>query len=334
MKKIEVVRRLLGNRARDPVKERGVAFAPSNIALCKYWGKRNEELNLPVTSSLSISLGSLGTKTTVSLAGRRDVVTLNGKKQPATSEFAQGVSRFLDLVRPHRRAGFRVDTWNSIPTAAGLASSASGFAALAMALDDLFGWRLDRKQMSILARLGSGSASRSVYGGFVEWRAGKKSNGMDSYAALFPRRWSELRVGLLTVSEQKKAVASRAAMRSTKETSPLYAVWPGQVKRDLALVKKAIETRDFDLLGRTAETNALVMHATSLGAWPPVLFWRPESVALMHRIWGLRASGVAIYFTMDAGPNLKLLFLKRDTRAVKKYFPRVKIVDPFGNIPS
>lgn len=329
MKKIDVVKRLLAGRSLEPKNREGSAFAPSNIALCKYWGKRNDELNLPVTSSLSVSLGQLGTRTTISIGGSGDIVTLNGRPVPPKSDFAAGVHQFLHLIQPGRRIGFRVDTHNSIPTAAGLASSASGFAALALALDNLFGWNLDRKQLSILSRLGSGSASRSVYQGFAEWYAGERADGMDSFAEPFPHPWPDLRVGLLTVSAEEKKIGSREAMKRTKETSTLYTAWPAKVKKDLALVRESIKARDFELLGRVAESNALTMHATSLGAWPPVLFWLPESVALMHKIWALREDGLKIYFTMDAGPNLKLLFLAKNSRAVQKHFPRVEIVAPF-----
>jgi diphosphomevalonate decarboxylase len=330
LNKADVARQLLTGCATSPAKTRGEAFAPSNIALCKYWGKRDDDLNLPMTSSVSISLGDLGTRTALSMAEGADTVTLNGEVLARDSTFALGVSRFLDLVRPHRAAGFRVETVNSIPTAAGLASSASGFAALALALDDLFGWRLDPKRLSILARLGSGSAARSVLKGFVEWRAGDSPDGMDSFAEALPERWPDFRIGLLTVSSRPKAVGSREAMRRTRETSALYHVWPAIVERDLALIKEAVSARDFDRLGRTAESNALNMHATSLGAWPPVLFWLPESVALMHRIWALREDGPAVYFTMDAGPNIKLLFLAAETAVVKSLFPEVHIIAPFG----
>ncbi len=320
---------ILSGKSREPRKAEGAASAPANIALCKYWGKRNEELNLPVTSSLSVSLGELGTRTRIQPAGASDEVSLNGERVSPRDPFARGVTKYLDLIRPNPLMGFRVETHNSIPTAAGLASSASGFAALALALDDLFGWALPRREISILARMGSGSAARSVYDGFVEWHAGAKPDGMDSFAEPFPHAWMNLRIGLLTVSAARKTIGSRDAMKRTKRTSALYQSWPAKVEQDLITIKEAISEGNFELLGATAESNALTMHATSLGAWPPVLFWLPESVALMHKIWALRDAGLAIYFTMDAGPNIKLLFLAEDETSVRERFEPIQVVAPF-----
>ncbi|MCO5044538.1 MAG: diphosphomevalonate decarboxylase [Verrucomicrobia bacterium] len=333
LRKIDVVTPLLGEkRGQMPVKYCASAFAPSNIALCKYWGKRNEELNLPITPSLSISLGKLGTTTSVCLSPEpRDIVTLNNREMPATTKFAKALATFLDLFRPSPTVFFRVDTQNTVPTAAGMASSASGFAALVLALDDLFGWALSTKNLSILARLGSGSACRSVLRGFVEWNAGADEDGLDSYAEQVKGTWPDLRLGVLRLSELEKEISSRQAMKCTRLTSSLYEAWPIKVSHDIALIKESIETRDFELLGRTAESNALAMHATGLAAWPPVLFWLPESVATMRKIWALRKEGLPLYFTMDAGPNIKMLFTADQLDAITTEFPAVEIVEPFSS---
>ncbi len=329
--KADIVRLILDKRPRLPQRTEGRAFAPSNIALCKYWGKRNDELNLPVTSSLSVSLGHLGTTTTVAArsTANADEVRLNGQPVAASQPFSRGVTGFLDMFRPAPDFFYRVDTHNSIPTAAGLASSASGFAALTLALNELCGWNLGTRQLSILARLGSGSASRSVYRGFAEWVVGADEDGMDSYAVPVAGTWSDLRLGLVKVSTAEKAISSRAAMKRTCLTSALYESWPAKVTHDLRVIKDSIHTRDFPLLGQTAESNALAMHATGLAAWPPVLFWRPESVAVMHQVWTLREQGLPLYFTMDAGPNVKLLFQAPDTATVQQHFPEVEVVIPF-----
>jgi diphosphomevalonate decarboxylase len=329
IRKQDVVRRILAGRTTEP-RDDGAAFAPSNIALCKYWGKRDEELNLPVTASLSLSMGNLGSRVRITKAEHPDVVWLNGRRLARESSFARRVSAFLDLFRPSRGMAFKVIAENTVPTAAGFASSASGFAALTMALDDLFGWNLGSRELSILARLGSGSACRSVYDGFVEWRRGTRRDGMDSHAVPMNAAWPDLRMGLLVITEKEKATGSRAAMKQTVATCALYAGWPGTVQRDLATIKRAIRRRDFPMLGRTAEGNALAMHATMIATRPPVLYWLPESVAAMRRVWELRASGRQVYFTMDAGPNLKLIFRAKDTAAVKKAFLGIRIVAPFA----
>lgn len=326
--KRDVVKAVLGNRAFRPAGE-ATAFAPSNIALCKYWGKRDEELNLPVTPSLSLSLGKLGSRATFRLNAERDGVTLNGQDMENTHPFARRLFSFLDLFRPDRNAFFTVTAENTIPTAAGFASSASGFAAVVLALDRLFGWGLDRKSLSILARLGSGSACRSVHSGFVEWRAGQSADGMDSYAEPLEATWPDLRMGVLVISAAEKAIASREAMRRCVETSPLYAAWPAKVEKDLAEVKAAIRGRDVDRLGQAAESNALAMHATMLAAWPAILYWTPETVHTIHRVHALRLKGVPVYLTMDAGPNVKLLFERSREEEIVGAFPNVQVVAPF-----
>jgi diphosphomevalonate decarboxylase len=328
--KIDIVDEILKDRP-SRLRAAGSAYAPSNIALCKYWGKRDDDLNLPVTSSLSVSLGKLGSDVTIGLREKSDLVELNGRRLDPGSSFAQRVSAFLDLFRPNPLTFFKVVAGNTVPTAAGFASSASGFAAMTMALDELFGWKLDKRELSILARLGSGSACRSVYEGFVEWRAGRRPDGMDSFAEPLPVKWPDLRLGLVVISDKEKNIGSRPAMKRTCETSILYGAWPAKVAEDLPVLKQAIRRQHFPRLGKTAESNALAMHATMINSWPPVVYWLPESVAAMKKIWNLREKGLNIYFTMDAGPNLKLLFLKKEVAAVKKAFPGVQIVAPFGD---
>ena len=329
MRKKDAVREVLLDRRLDRPRASGVGFAPINIALCKYWGKRDEELNLPLTSSLSISLGRLGSGVQLRLWRKWDQIFLNGRLMKPDTPFARRALAFLDLFRPARDVFFDVQTINSIATAAGLASSASGFAALTLALDNLFDWRLEPRALSILARLGSGSACRSIYDGFVEWHAGQDRHGMDSFAEPLDATWPDLRVGLVVLSDKPKAVGSRAAMRQTVTTSPLYSAWPQQVAKDLAAVKQAIRERDFLQLGKTAEGNALAMHATMMAARPPVLYWLPASLEAIHKILALRADGLSVYFTMDAGPNVKLLFLKQDAPAVRSAFPGLKVIAPF-----
>lgn len=330
MTKREVVDVLLKGRGGTP-KQEAHAFAPTNIALCKYWGKRDEELNLPINASLSLSLGSLGSEVTIAATRGADEVRLNGEDVPASAPFAARLFEFLDLFRVEPGMRFKVDARNTIPTAAGFASSASGFAALVTALDALFGWGLDKTGLSILARLGSGSACRSVYNGFVEWKAGTRADGMDSCAEPIAETWPDIRMGLLIISGEMKKTGSRPGMKHTVETSPLYAGWPAQAARDLGELKRAIAEKDFERLGRTAEQNALAMHATMIGAWPPLIYWLPESVHMMRRVATLREEGLRVFFTMDAGPNIKLLFLKRDTGAIESAFPDVRIVAPFEN---
>ena len=324
MKKSDVVQMIFREGCGEPQREKGLAFAPTNIALIKYWGKRDSELNLPNTSSFSITLPDKGALTYISLNDQtQDDIVLNGNEISADSAFAKRVSQYLDLFRLEKNWYLSINIDMSIPVAAGLASSACGFASLISALNDLFDWKLSKHDLSILARLGSGSAARSLWNGFVEWHAGVQADGMDSFAESFIAEWPELCVGILTVSTSEKSISSREAMQRTVNSSTLYGCWPKKVAQDLAIVKQAIQVKNFSLLGGTAESNALAMHATMLSSWPPVCYYLPETIAAMHKIWKLRNDGLELYFTQDAGPNLKLLFLQENVDAVKEHFPTV-----------
>ena len=311
------------------IKQKGTGKAPVNIAFCKYWGKRDKELNLPRTSSLSLALPYY-TTTTISITENSDKVFLNGKEVSADSEFSKRTVEFLDLFRPKVDMYFKVETQNDLPTAAGLASSASGFAAFIMALNDLFGWELKDEQLSSLARIGSGSGARSIYPGFVFWQAGKKTDGTDSYAvAMDVPRWDSLRIGLLVVSEDKKDVSSRDGMNTAVATSPYYSAWVKKTNKDIEEMKKAISARDIKKTGEIAEANALAMHATAITSWPPIFYWSSQTVVMMKKVWELREEhNKNIYFTIDAGPNLVLIFEEKDEDVVKKNFPNVHIVKP------
>ena len=306
------------------------AYAPSNIALSKYWGKREASFNLPVTGSLSISLAEHGTQTSLSVIDApAHQVILNGEEVDAGQSFATQLIEWLDRVLP-KHIKLRVDTHNTVPTAAGLASSASGFAALTLATNSLMGWHLPEQQLSALARLGSGSASRSLWHGFVKWQAGDRTDGGDSIAAPLEQQWPQLRIGLLTISSQTKAVSSRLGMARTIATSALYQQWPQQAESDLVTIERAIVAADFETMAKTAEHNAMSMHATMASAWPPLVYWLPESLIQMQKVWQLREQGLPLYLTMDAGPNVKLLFEAKYQQEVQAAFPDIKIITPFA----
>lgn len=330
--KHQVVEQIIGKKKKQ-VKTKGKAFAPSNIALCKYWGKRDAELNLPVTSSLSVSLNHLGTVTEIMRATEKDNIVLNGIELDEHETFAKRLVTFLDLYRPHPGFKFKVNTFNNIPTAAGLASSASGFAALVLALNDFFAWNLSIQHLSILARMGSGSAARSLMHGFVLWQAGSRSDGMDSFAKPIDIEWPEFRIGVLTLSHSEKSKSSRQAMTETVDTSILYKSWPAQVNRDLDLLLTAIQNKDIQLCGETAEQNALSMHATMIASWPPMLYWLPETVSTLNNIWEMRKQGIPVYLTMDAGPNIKLMFEKNVSAKIQENF-KCEIIAPFASFSN
>lgn len=295
--------------------------AHPNIALVKYWGKREASLNLPMTGSISLTLAPMLTRTTVSFEPglTEDRVWLNGA--PADEKTVQGVSKQLARIRT--RAGVplhaRVETVNDFPTAAGLASSASGYAALTMAAAEALELRWSRQELSVLARQGSGSACRSLHGGFVEWKEGQELDGSDSCAIpLAPSVFWPLAVLVAVIEAGPKPVSSREAMQRTVKTSPFYGGWIERVNEDLPIMRQAIARRDLEQVGTLAERNCLSMFATMLGAAPPVQYWRPGSVAAMQTVQQLRAAGTGAWFTMDAGPNVKVMCLPGDMPAVRE----------------
>ncbi|PJN29592.1 diphosphomevalonate decarboxylase [Kitasatospora sp. CB02891] len=299
------------------------AVAQPNIALIKYWGKKDEHLFLPRTDSLSMTLDIFPTTTRVRLVpgAGQDTVVFNG--EPATGEAERRITAFLRLVRERsgRTERAHVDTENTVPTKAGLASSASGFAALAVAAAAAYGLGLDARGLSRLARRGSGSASRSIFDGFAVWHAGHAGGtaeeaDLSSYAEPVPAVDLEPALVVAVVSSAPKAVSSREAMRRTVDTSPLYEPWAVSSRADLADMRAALARGDLPAVGEIAERNALGMHATMLAARPAVRYLSPASLAVLDSVLQLRRDGVPAYATMDAGPNVKVLCPRSDAERV------------------
>ncbi len=292
------------------------ARAHSNIALIKYWGKRDAALNLPAVGSISITLDALSTDTRVTFRPglEQDEFWLAGTRADATR-----ASHLLDIVRDSSRIGSRavVESTNNFPTAAGLASSASGFAALAVAASAAAGLSLDDRQLSILARRGSGSAARSLFGGIVELHAGIRDDGLDSFAepVLAPEAWPLTVVVAITELGQK-SVNSTTGMGGSALTSPFYPAWVDTGTDDLAAMRLAIANRDFEQLGELAEYSCLKLHALMMSTRPALLYWNAATMAGIHAVRELRAGGVPVYFTIDAGPQVKAVCLPEHARTV------------------
>jgi diphosphomevalonate decarboxylase len=289
-----------------PVHE-AAAQAQPNIALVKYWGKREAALNLPAVGSISITLDRLWTRTRVRFDERlsEDRFTLDGRTDP---DQAARVSRCLDLLRARAGVSWRAEvaSRNNFPTAAGLASSASGFAALVTAASAALGLALSDAERSELARRGSGSAARSIFGGYVEWARGSRADGKDSVAhALRAAAEWPLRVVIAVTSQTAKPVGSSEGMRRSAETSPYHAAWIASQDHDLDAARAAIAARDFEKLADVAEHSCLKMHALALAARPGLIYWNGATVEGLRQIRALRASGVPVFFTVDAGPQLK-----------------------------
>lgn len=296
------------------------AKAHTNIALIKYWGKRDDALILPTNNSLSLTLDGFHTTTTVTFREdfRQDVFYLNDELVTGTA--FDRVTAFLDLVRsmanqPDLYA--EIKSINEVPTAAGFASSASGFAALAAAAAKAIGLSLSKAELSRLTRQGSGSACRSIYGGFAEWEQGKQTDGSDSYAVeIASQNHWDVRVAAVELSDKTKRISSRDGMKRTVDTSPFFDGWLQSIPSDLKRIKEGIEKRDFAAVGEIAERNCLRMHATALGATPPVMYWLDGTVTVMQAVQDIRTEGIPIYFTIDAGPNVKVLYLPENEEIV------------------
>lgn len=286
---------------------RAAVRARSNIALVKYWGKADTELNTPAVGSISITLDALWTETEVRFdpALERDELTLDEARRP---EQLERVSRCLDLIRRAGGTELRaaVTSRNNFPTAAGLASSASGFAALVGAAVSALGLELAPRELSILARRGSGSAARSIFGGFVEMHAGRAADGSDSFAEpmLGAGQWP-LDVVVAITSTGEKRVGSGAGMRQSADSSVYYPAWVESHPADLDAARRAIAARDFEALAAVGESSCLKMHAAALAGTPALIYWNGATVECMHRIRSLRAAGTPVFFTIDAGPQVK-----------------------------
>lgn len=294
------------------------AHAQPNIALVKYWGKRDAALNLPATGSLSITLDALHTHTRVRFddALAADDITLNGERDDAQS---RKIGAFLDLFRARARTMTRahVESCNDFPTGAGLASSASGFAALAVAADRALGLQLDLRELSVLARRGSGSAARSIFGGFVEMAAGTRDDGEDAFATplLDASAWP-LNVIVAITTREKKTISSRVGMDRTRDTSPFYRDWIATVPGDLATARDAVQTRDFEKLAHVSEASCMAMHAVMLAARPALIYWNAATLDCIQCIRALQADGAGVFFTIDAGPQVKAVCLPNDAARV------------------
>lgn len=282
------------------------ARAHANIALIKYWGKADEALIIPNNSSLSLTLDAFYTDTHVHFDEHlaEDEFILDGKSDPKT---LVKISKFADLFRAIKgiNTRVRVKSVNHVPTAAGLASSASGFAALGVAINAALDLNMDAEVLSTYIRQGSGSATRSVYGGLVEWQKG--SNTTDSKAVFIDDATFDLGMVIVVIDKDEKTISSRVGMQHTIETSPYYTLWAKDSARDLEAMKEAISNKDIDHIGSIAEHNALKMHATMMSANPAIIYMQPDSLKAIQMVQAMRNEGLTAFITMDAGPNVKIV---------------------------
>jgi diphosphomevalonate decarboxylase len=282
------------------------AIAHPNIALIKYWGKRDVARNLPAVGSLSVTLDGLRARTSVGFDAdlQHDQVILNGREDVGA---ARRVTACLDRLRREAgiRSGARVISDNDFPTGAGLASSAAGIAALVTAAAAALRLTLPAERLIDIACLGSGSAPRSLYGGLVAMR-NLPDGCITCESVLAPESWPVSIIIAVTATEPK-AVSSREGMELSRQTSPFYAEWVGGHEADLGAALEHVRQRDFAALGELAEHNCLKMHSVMMTTRPPLLYWTAATLACMHVVQQLRRGGVPVFFTVDAGPQVKAL---------------------------
>ena len=275
------------------------AVAHPNIALIKYWGKQALPGNIPATPSVSITLDSL-TSTTMVRPSDTDQIFLNGK----ATEDAK-ISACLYMLRADFRiAPVAIESENNFPTAAGLASSASGFAALITALDAFSNLGLTTEERTIYARKASGSAARSIFGGFAslggpDW-VGRPVLDRDDWP---------LKVVIAITDENRKSVSSSLGMKTSEETSPYYAAWVSSTAEDYEAALQAIAVRDFERLALLSESSCLKMHGVMQSSLPAMIYWRPATLSCIHAVRELRSNGTPVFFTIDAGPQVKAVCL-------------------------
>lgn len=296
----------------------GKARAHTNIALIKYWGKADETYIIPMNNSLSVTLDRFYTETKVTFDERytKDTLILNG--EAVNESEATKIHKFMNIVREQGQTSMYayIESDNFVPTAAGLASSASAYAALAAACNAALNLELTDKDLSRLARRGSGSASRSIFGGFVEWEKGHNDKTSYSFPIDADHWEDDLAMIFVVINNKSKKVSSRAGMSLTRDTSRFYQYWLDHVDEDITAVKHAINQKDFAQLGEVIEANGLRMHATNLGAQPPFTYMVSDSYQVMEIVHQCREAGYPCYFTMDAGPNVKILVEKKNQKAV------------------
>lgn len=305
--------------------KKSTAIAPSNVAFIKYWGRKNEVLRLPTNGSISMNLSNLLTTTTVefNIKYKEDLIIFNGKKELNKNNRA---SLHLDRIR--KIAGIkifaRVVTENNFPTSTGLSSSASGFAALTLAGVSALGLKLSEKELSILARTGSGSACRSIPDGFVEWLDGDKSE--TSYAtSIFGQDYWDIVDIVIVVSVDKKDITTTEGHKLAG-TSPFFKIRLSLINEKIRRLKKIIIDKNFTEFGKIIEAEALEFHSILLTSNPSLIYWFPQTLNIIKNIRKWREKGLEAYFTINTGQDVHVICQKKDVRKVTEFLKGMKEV--------
>lgn len=294
------------------------ARAHTNIALIKYWGKADPKLRLPLMSSLSMTLDAFYSETSLETTDGSNQFFLNGEKQ--NNQASERVFKYIETLQNRfgKKGNMIIRSTNHVPTAAGLASSSSAFAALAAAFCRFYNLDIDRQELSRLARLGSGSASRSIFGGFAIWNKGHDDKSSYAYA-LDENPKMELRLIAVELNNSQKKLSSTKGMQLA-QTSPFYQPWLERNELELNQAIDAIKNNNFTKLGEIAELNASEMHAINLSAQPGFTYFEPATIKAIKLVQDLRQKGIECYYTIDAGPNVKILTTLKNVKEIQKNF--------------
>ncbi|MBI2442351.1 MAG: diphosphomevalonate decarboxylase [Candidatus Levybacteria bacterium] len=338
---------------------KSTAIAPSNIAFVKYWGRKDEELKLPANGSISMNLSGLTTTTTVEFSSEytEDDITIyssseersdesrsskraikqysNGFESSRLTSFARTIKNdpkvIAHLDRIRKLAGIsdkaKVVSENSFPRGTGLSSSASGFAALTVAATKAAGLDLSEKELSILARQGSGSACRSIPDGFVEWLDGDTSDTSYAVSLYPPEHWDIVDIAVV-LTDQVKDVSTTEGQKLA-HTSPFFSIRQEKIKNKIAKIKDYLKTKKFQAFGELVEAEALEMHAIMLTSHPSLIYWYPATIILMKQVKQWRMTSIHVYWSVNTGQNIHLICQKKDAEKVTqlvKQLPEVKQV--------
>ncbi|QQR90902.1 MAG: diphosphomevalonate decarboxylase [Myxococcales bacterium] len=306
------------------------AKAHANIALAKYWGKSDKELNLPAVPSLSLTLDAFWTETSVHFDPKlsQDSCLLNG--EPARDRELARIQDLLDRVRTQMKEPCfaHIKSKNNFPTASGLASSASGFAALAAATSKAAGLPCDFETLSALARQSSASAARSIYGAFVELAVGIPGDYQLAAQPLQNQKPWKICMLVASLGYERKALSSTEAMQHSKHSSPYYSAWIENAPLYYQRVREGVLKNDLQQVGEAMEQSTFAMHACMLASIPRVLFWKPATVAVLDALRALREQAqVPAWCTMDAGPHVKILCEPQHSETVANHLHAIPGVE-------
>ena len=298
---------------------KATAIAPSNIAFIKYWGKKDEDLNIPENGSISMNLSNLITTTTVEFDPeyKKDLITINNKSD---EQKENRIIKHLDLIRKKANINLKakVVSINNFPDGTGLSSSASGFAALTVAASKAIGLNLSEKELSMLARQGSGSACRSIPDGFVEWDS--------TYAeSLYPPDYWKIIDVVAVISKDKKNISSTDGQKLA-QTSPFFETRLNNINEKIKRFKKALATKKFTEFGLIVEQEALELHAIMLTSTPSLVYWQPETIKLMKLVKLWRTEGLEVYFTVNTGQDIHLIVEEKNSQDLVNKLKKIKEV--------